>query len=530
MLRMDEWTLPAVLRQRAAAHPDDPFLQFEQGDVISYGAFLKRVEAFAAGLRATGVAKGDRVLLLMDNSVEMIVAWFAANLLGAVEVPVNSALRGRFLEHVVNNSGARIAVVDAKYVKLLADVAPALANLRDLVCLGAPQSDVPWRIHPFETLPREPVGPAEEVSFSDTAAIMYTSGTTGPAKGVVMPHGHMYIFARHMTDALRIGRGDTYMVVLPLFHGNAQIVQVYSALIAGAKVQLYERFSASRWIEQIRDSGATVSSLLGVMAQFIFAQPPSPADRAHRLTRLLTIPMPAALAAGFEDRFGARCIDAYGMTEICLPLFRRFDEELRPGSCGRPFEDWFEVDIVDPATDEPVPPGGVGEIVVRPKYPWTMMAGYNDMPERTLEAWRNLWFHTGDAGTRDAEGYFYFVDRLQDRIRRRGENLSSYEIEAVACEHPAVIDAAAVAVPAEEGEDEIKLCIVTNGTALDYVEFIDHCKARMPYFAVPRYITTLPELPKTPNGKVLKRTLREPDETVPTWDRIAAGYHIGRDG
>jgi crotonobetaine/carnitine-CoA ligase len=318
-------------------------------------------------------------------------------------------------------------------------------------------------------------------------------------------------------------------VCLPLFHGNAQFMQVYAALIAGATIVLADAFSASNWIRDINESHATVTSLLGVMAQYIYNQPPSELDASHRVRRMITIPLPAAIAEDFERRFDVTCVEAYGMTEICLPIYRPLDEPLRPGSCGKALAEWFEVAIVDPDTDEPVPGGEVGEIVVRPRSPFSTFSGYHEMPERTVEAWRNLWFHTGDAGRRDADGYYYFADRINDRIRRKGENITAYDIEVALTDICDVVEAAVVAKPAAEGEDDVKAYLVlAPGASLDPVAVLEHCVAKLPYFAVPRFLELVPELPKTPNGKVLKRELRARNGSDAEWDRERAGYTVRR--
>lgn len=532
--RQNEWSLPKVLRSRVRERPNAPALQFENGDTFSYAQLLEKVETLAANLVAMGVARGDRVALIMDNSADMVVAWYAINFAGGIEVPVNTALRGRFLAHVLDNSSAKIVMVDGSLMEPLVEIEREAPYVERLVINGEPKVESPWPTVTFAELAAscdradlEHVR-SIDVGHDDPAAIMYTSGTTGPAKGVLLAHGHMCAWAYQMCDALRLMSHDTFLVVLPLFHGNAQIMQVYAATMAGAKIALYRRFSTAKWVDQAMESGATVSSLLGVMAQFIFDNEPSVNDARIPISRMITIPMPAAIGDRFRKRFNVECIEAYGMTEICLPLMQRLEGEKRPGSCGRPLDEWFEVAIVDPATDRFVPANTVGEIVVRPKHPWTMMLEYFRMPDRTVKAWRNLWFHTGDSGRYDEDGYFYFADRLQDRIRRRGENISSYELEAVAAEFDGVLEAAAVAVPADEGEDDIKLCVVTRDGTLDHMAFLEHCRNRMAYFAVPRYFCVFEDFPKTPNGKVLKRELRESDG-LSKWDRVAAGIHIKRD-
>jgi crotonobetaine/carnitine-CoA ligase len=315
-----------------------------------------------------------------------------------------------------------------------------------------------------------------------------------------------------------------------MFHANAQFMQVRPCLMTGAEVVLAESFSASRWLDDLRGCGATVTSLLGVMAQYVFNRPEGPHDAAHRVRRMITIPLPTVIAEDFERRFNTTCVEAYGMTEICLPIYRPIDEPLRPGSCGKVLDKWFEVAIVDPVTDEPLPDGQVGEIVVRPRFAFTTFLHYNAMFETTVESWRNLWFHTGDAARRDSDGYFYFLDRLNDRIRRKGENVTAYDIEVALTELPEVAESAVIAKPAQEGEDEIKAFIVTAEglTPPDPLTVLTHCVRRLPYFAVPRYLEFVAELPKTPTGKVLKRTLRAAAISEAEWDREQAGWTVKR--
>ncbi|MDV3125342.1 AMP-binding protein [Mycobacterium sp. 21AC1] len=524
------WTLPAVLRRTAASHPDKPCVRTMSGDSLSYADLLALTERRAAGLAALGVAKGDRVLLIMDNSIDMIVSWFAINLLGGVEVPVNTANRGASLVHVANNSGAKVAVIDVKYAEVLGEVAGEVANLATVVVRGG-LPVLPWQTTALADLDTSTAAvPEVEVSYRDPASIIYTSGTTGPAKGVVVPHGHMYAFSAHVVEQLRIAENDVYYICLPMFHANAQFMQAYPCLMTGATAVLADSFSASRWLDDLRGCGATVTSLLGIMAQYVFNRPETPRDSEHGVRRMITIPIPAVIAEDFERRFDTTCVEAYGMTETCLPIYRPIDEPLRPGSCGKALEEWFEVAVVDPETDEPVPDGEVGEIVVRPRIPFTTFLHYHAMPERTVGAWRNLWFHTGDAGRRDADGYYYFLDRLNDRIRRKGENVTAYDIEVALTELPDVEDCAVVAKPAAEGEDDIKafLVLADGVTEPDPLAVLGHCVKRLPYFAVPRYLEYIGELPKTPTGKVLKRTLRAMPDSRAEWDREQAGWTVKR--
>lgn len=524
------FTLPRFLREAAVRHPDKPFVSTISGEKLTYAETLTLTERRAAGLTALGVTKGDRVLLIMDNSIDLIISWFAINLIGAVEVPSNTANRGTSLAHTANNSGATVAIIDTQYAPALNDVASELKTVGTVVVRGT-MPTLPWPTIELDELDASPGAvPDVAVSYRDPASIIYTSGTTGPAKGVVVPHAHMHTFAAHVVEQLDITEDDVYYICLPLFHANAQFMQVLPCLMTGAAMVLADAFSASRWLDDLRGCGATVTSLLGVMGQYIFDRPARPQDTEHRVRRMVTIPLPAVIAEDFERRFNIMCIEAYGMTEICLPTYRPVDEPMRPGSCGKALDTWFEVAIVDPDTDEPVPDGEAGEIVVRPRYPFTTFLHYHSMPDRTVEAWRNLWFHTGDAGRRDSDGYYYFLDRLNDRIRRKGENVTTYDIEVALTEIPEVADAAVIARPAQEGEDDIKAFLVTADGAErpDPVAVLSHCAKRLPYFSVPRYLEFIGELPKTPTGKVLKRNLRAMEASGSEWDREEAGWTVKR--
>ncbi len=267
------------------------------------------------------------------------------------------------------------------------------------------------------------------------------------------------------------------------------------------------------------------------MTEFIFRQPERPEDGDHKLRLICAVPAPADIHEAFEQRFHTRLIEGYGMTEINIVAYHPLDQPYRKGSFGLPYAAHYEARVVHPETDEELPPHEVGEIVARPKEPFAFMQGYNAMDDKTVEAWRNFWFHTGDAGCRDEDGYFYFVDRVKDRIRVRGENISSYEIEKVLAEHPAVAEVAAVAVKSDVAgrEDEVKACVVCRpGMEVAPETLLDHCGTRMPYFAVPRYVEFMEALPKTPTEKVRKAQLRESGLTPATWDRETAGYQVRR--
>jgi crotonobetaine/carnitine-CoA ligase len=341
-----------------------------------------------------------------------------------------------------------------------------------------------------------------------------------------MPHSQFYFFAEEDVQLMRLKQDDVYMTGFPLFHGNAQFLTVYPCLIAGAHCVLYPRFSASDWAGRARRSGATVTNLLGATMAFITAQPPSPDDRTHRLRCIYAAPLSTDLAGPFTERFGvSEFVDGFGQTEISNVFMTPPGAPRPPGASGVLVDQWFEIKLADPETGEPVPEGQVGELLVRHKHPGIISTEYLGMPDKTIESRRDLWFHTGDALRRDSQGWYYFVDRVKDALRRRGENISSYEVESVLRSHPAVADCAVVGVAADQqaGEDEVMAFLVANaGLALDPTEIWAWCEARMPAFMVPRYLEAINELPRTPTEKVRKKQLREQGVGPHTWDRTPA--------
>ena len=529
------WVVGTVLEAHAAARGDQPFLRFQDDPPVTYAEADAAATRLANGLLREDLPQGEHVGVMVPNSIAYCLTWFALSRLGIVQVCINTAYRGTFLSHVLNNAGVRTLVIQADYLEALAEIEDAVPGVQRAFVLGLGGAPPPFkriRLRPFEALQDAPAHPVPRaVSYRDIGAIMYTSGTTGPSKGVLMPHAHLYLLGLGLAENLRVTAEDTYYICMPLFHANAMLMQLYGTMVAGANAVIVPSFSASRWLDDIRRYGITITNTLGVMTEFIFRQPERPEDGDHALRRICAVPAPAVLREPFERRFRTRLIEGYGMTEINIVAYHPMDGRYRPGSFGLPYAKYFEVRVVDPDTDEEVPPGVVGEVVARPKEPFAFMQGYHGMPERTVEAWRNFWFHTGDAGRRDADGYLYFVDRIKDCIRVRGENISSYEIEKVLTEHPAVAEAAAVAVKSDVagGEDEIKACIVLRpGQALAPQELLEHCVPRMPYFAVPRFVEFVPALPKTPTEKVRKTELRATGITPATWDREAAGYRVRR--
>jgi len=346
----------------------------------------------------------------------------------------------------------------------------------------------------------------------DIACVMYTSGTSGPAKGVLMPHAHCFLYGRGAIDSLALTADDVYYIVLPLFHANGLLMQLAATLIAGCSAIVRPRFSASAWLDDVRRHGATATNCLGALAAFLIATPPTPHDRDHRLRVVKNAPNLAEHETVFRERFGVPDVTSgFGMTEVNIPTWGRLGESL-PGTAGRVYDRFFEMVIADPETDRPVAAGELGEILVRPKVPFGFMAGYHGRAQQTVEAWRNLWFHTGDAGTLSADGVLTFVDRIKDCIRRRGENLSATEIESAFATLAGVAEVAAYAVPSDirGGEDEVMLAVVpAPGAQPTPQQVADHAERTLPRFARPRYVSVIDALPKTATGKVQRALLRK---------------------
>jgi carnitine-CoA ligase len=528
----DRWRLPWVLRERARTHGDRPFLLApEESAEITYAETLARAERIATRLLEHAEV-GDRVLIMAPNSTRYLLTWFGAALAGMVEVPLNTAYRGSFLEHQVGVAAPRSAVIDASFAERFVESRDVTKVIERFWVVGegvdaacAVLRAEGWAAEPFADLESVDPGALPDPSPRDLAAIFFTSGTTGPSKGVMMPHAHMHFFADECVSLTRLTDTDTYLALGPLFHGNAQFLACYPAMIAGAGFALYSKFSASRWVDWVRETKATVTNFVGVMMDFVWKQPPRPDDADNDLRCVFAAPT-AHYVAQFRERFGIEAfVEVFGLTETSMPILAPYGEERPPGAAGLQVDEWFDIRLVDPETDMEVPVGQVGELVVRPREPWTSCLGYYGMPERTVDAFRNLWFHTGDGLRRDEEGWYYFVDRLKDALRRRGENISSYEVETPILAHPEVAEVAVIGVPAdaEAGEDEVMAVVVpVEDSALSPSALWEWCEQRLPSFAVPRYLRFVEALPKTPSEKVRKVELRQAGVTEGTHDREAA--------
>ena len=539
-LPRERWTLVEAVRHQARAQGEREFLSFENGERFSFAEFDRLTDCLATALADLGLTAGDRILGLLTNSKEFMITMIATHKLRAVFVPVNTELRGGFLEHQIINSSPRMIVVDDNLMGRFSSFDPSETGIETVVGVGDESSPDISKLgllaevsqvrmdSLLDTTPN--TEKLADPSPSDVCTIMYTSGTTGPSKGVLMPQGHCYLFALGIVAAMELTEQDRYFCCMPLFHANGLFMQVYASLLAGSSCHVTKRFSVTDWLNIVREENVTVTNALGVMPEFIFRSPPSPNDRDHKMTRILAIPVAEEWGVAMQERFGVKLRQGFGMTEVNMVAYSDLDDPVMSGCAGPPLSDFFEVIIADPDSDVELPRDQVGEILVRPKIPFCFNVGYFKMPDKTVEAWRNLWFHTGDAGRMDSEGRLFFVDRIKDRIRRRGENISSYELEQTLNEYPGVIESAAVGlrVPGAGGEDEIKAVIAINGPSPDPEAFLDWCVPRMPRHTVPRYLEFVAELDKTASGKIRKQAIRDAGVTENTWDRESIGYVISR--
>jgi len=529
---LEGWTSLDLVKGQAERYGDRVFCTFEDGPALTFAEYESETDALASGFADLGVGPGDRVLIFAYNSRSFLLTMIAVHKRGAIFVPVNTELKGDFLSHQVHVIEPKVVVVDALLRGAFDSVDISDLAIETTVVIGgeAPPLDRTRGVA-FETPAKSTPRPADVLSAKpqDICTIMFTSGTTGPSKGVLMPHAHCYMFGFGSGRALSMTEEDRMYICMPFFHAMGLTIQFTSCLIHGVPIHVVRRFSATTWLNDVRACKATITYALGVMPEFIFRQPETEHDCDNDLRAVLAVPIGEEWGDAFEKRFDLRLMQAYGMTECNLPAFGDLSEPIMAGCAGYIIDDFYEVRIVDADTDEPLGVNEVGEIVVRPKRASCFMAGYFNMPERTVEAWRNLWFHTGDAGRFDEKGRLFFIDRIKDCIRRRGENISAFEVEQVLNNSPAVAESSVIGVRAESGgEEEVKACIVASGSGSDPIAILEWCVERMPRYAVPRYIEFVNELDKTPTGKLRKQELRDAGITVDTWDRESAGYEVRR--
>ena len=533
-------TLPRLLAQRAADLGNKPFILFEDRR-IGYTEFDQLSNRVANGFTRLGVQRGDHVAFLLNNSPEVLLVYFALFKLGAVAVPLNVAAKGELLVYFLEQSGATMLVADAEFAGRYLEVQHRLPRLRHLIVLtegsSSPESAASLAtaarvpVSDYRQLEQAPDAPTGvEVRFCDLGYLSYTSGTTGPSKGSMATQAHAITQGIDQVRAFGYRVDDILYTCLPLSHGNAFLCCCMPALVAGATIAIGRRFSASRFWQDVRRHRATQFNLLGAMVNMLWSQPERADDAANSVRQCMAVPMSAPFYEGFERRFGLTLTSLYGLTDFGLITYKGPDAPPSKRQTAGPVRPDVDVRIVDD-DDMPLGAGVVGEIVARARDPWFHPLGYYNMHQATLDAWRNLWFHTGDRGSLDADGWLTFVDRKKDAIRRRGQNISSFEVEQMILRHPAVQDVAAFPVTSEMAEDEVMVSVVVRpDQQLDTLALIEHCQANMAYYMVPRYVEFRPDLPRNASEKVMKYQLRADAETrlAMLWDREKTGIKLRR--
>ena len=523
MLEIKGLTIEKIIKKQVKERGEKIFINYVTGqDTYTFREVHLISNQIANNLISLGVTKGTHVASLMFNSPEQIFLYLALGKIGAVSIPINTASRGAFLEYYVNQSDTTAIVVESSLLPILLEILPR-TNISLVCVLGSCDEldiDLKQEFVDFRSLMRgDDSDPVIEVSHSDLSAINYTSGTTGPSKGNVYTQAAALYFATNLMELLSASERDTYYVCFPLFHAAAWNSAVLPMLQLGGTVALTRRFSAYNYIDEARKSHSTIFNLLSV-GSFLLSQPPSPEDRNHRLRIGLAAPMPTN-AEEFEKRFGVILTGAFGLSDYACPFgLDPVDRARKRYSVGRPLKE-IEVRLVD-GDDFEVPTGVPGELVVRHKLPWVTPTGYYKMPDVTAESRKNLWFHTGDRMYRDEEGFYYFVDRKKDAIRRRGENISSFEVESAIAMHEGVAEVAVVGIRADTGEDDVAVAIV-KAAAADICEkdIASFCESRLPKYMWPRFVVFVDSLPKTLTEKIEKHKIRDMmrDKIGDLWDK-----------
>lgn len=526
------YTLPGVLDQQAGERPDQ--LAMHIGDEpITYRRMRERSVAVANGLLALGVEPGDTVALFGATSPEWVYAWFATQRIGARAAAINVYNRGDFLLTPLRDSNVKVVLTDPELADRVGAVAGELPDLETVVLrASSPDAgpDLPVAVRTTEELLAHDTGRVtggRPCAWNEPGTLFFTSGTTGPSKAVLCTSQYLCSAAwAAAVECWGLEAGETVWSPLPLFHLSA-VGTVLGPMLAGGSSVLETAFHPAQTWDRVREFGCVGVVAAGAIVNMLWNLPEDPRDADLPIRFVSAAPIAEELYEPVKRRYGCEIVTMYGLTEAFPLTIKRVGDEDVPGASGTANPN-FEFRIFDDE-DHEVPVGGVGEIVCRPLSPHVMSDGYLGHPESTVERTANLWFHTGDLGRVDEQGRLYYVDRKKDAIRRRGENVSSYELEQAILRHPAVAEAAAIGVPSDVGEDEVMVCVtVASDAALDMTELMDFCVERMPYFAVPRYVDVVDELPKNAMGRVTKDVLRGRGITDSTWDREAAGYVVQR--
>jgi crotonobetaine/carnitine-CoA ligase len=534
---LHERTMGRILAEKARRIPGKTFLIWE-GRSWSYAELEEMTNRYANGFSALGIAHGDHVAVMLPNCPEFFWVSWGLGKIGAVAVPINTAAKGELLRYFLDQSDASCVVVDDEWVGRVAALAPQLAKVRcyvyrgesSLADCGLGAAGAP--VHALAEIESDDDSqpPLDAVAHDDTHLIMYTSGTTGPSKGVMCPHSQGHAVGRALTIDFGYRANDVLYTCLPLFHGNAIWYTCYAALWADAAIALAPRFSATRFWDEIRSSGATQFNTLGAMTNIIWKLPPGPHERDHALRLCMTVPVPKEIYQEMQQRYGVTLTSVFAMTEnFAMTRFTPDDPPDKAGSAGRT-RGACELRIVDD-DERDLPAGQVGEIWMRPLQDGAMMKGYYKMPVETAREFVDGWFRTGDRGYLDSDGYLYFVDRKKEAIRRRGENISAYEVELILSRHPAILEVAAIPVASEMSEDDVMVYVVLkSGQTLSHAEVVHFAAEHMSYFMVPRFVEFIGELPKTASEKLEKYKLKQDAQARrgELWDREREGISVKR--
>jgi long-chain acyl-CoA synthetase len=491
-----------LLTDRASSTPDKTFLISEiDGRQFTYAEFVAAVRRSASLLKSHGIQKGDTVSLLLPNSAEYVIAYFACWYIGAIAGPVNSLLKEKEIAYVMTDSEAKVLLVHSEFLPTIEPIRNDLKTLQTIVLFDNESQATRAIVEPAD--PRD-----SSVTGDDEAIIIYTSGTTGKPKGCLLTHGNIIANARQISEWLGFLENDRLLSMMPLFHMNAVSVTTMSALYAGGSTVVSPKFSASRFWQIISDYQITSFGSVATMLSMLLSTYPDGVPRGLNTSQLRfamcgSAPVPAEVMKRFEETFNCLVIEGYGLSEsTCRSTFNPPDTRRRPGSCGLPIGN--EMQVVD-EDDQPVADGVLGEIVLRGE---NILKGYYKNPDATAIAFRNGWFHTGDIGYRDADGYYFIVDRKSDMIIRGGENIYPREIDEVLYQHPAVASAAAVGVPDQlYGEEVAAFVVLREGTTVSESEIIEFSKARLADYKCPKSVRFVTDIPKGPTGKLLKREL-----------------------
>jgi crotonobetaine/carnitine-CoA ligase len=521
-----------ILSDKARKLKDQVFLYFKDR-TVTFEELNNNANRVGNAFLKMGVKKGDKVCSMMISKPESLYQWFALSKIGAVEVPINTAYKGDLLQYIINTCDAEIMILDEQLLDRIKMIEGDLKNIKKLIVFSEkPEGEISnptsFEMIPFsELLKGTRTDPTVELDWGELTCLLFTSGTTGLSKGAMIPVNYMYRLGTRHAQVTRYNPRDVTYCYLPLFHIGGKMV-VLAALFTEAKMVLLERFSVRKFWEDARRYGVTIFFQLGGIMNMLYSQPAREDDADNPIEKGYCVPIAYEIADDFMKRFNIKKLqECYGATEDGLVISTPWDEQRRERSCGRP-GDLYEA-IIGDENDMELPTGEVGEILVRTKEPYAMMLGYYKMPEETLKALRNYWFHTGDQGYMDKDGWFYFKDRSKDVVRRQGENISSFEVEKVINKHPKVAESAVFGVPSELAEDEVMAVVVLKeGERMKPEEIIAFCEDRMAYFSVPRYIEFKESLPRTPTEKVEKYKLKGEGITDSTWDRVKAGYKLKR--